>query len=154
MTRYRLAKLPRWLRDFIPLVCWLGLIFWLSSHSVLIKIQDQAGEKLFYKSAHMLAYAVLAWLWWRALTRARVTTWTVLAWAFTLTTLYGISDEIHQLFVPGRHGQVADVLFDASGALLMILLIRRIEFLHLFPENIPILRPKREGKSSGVVSYQ
>jgi VanZ family protein len=62
--------------------------------------------------------------------------------AFVLTTLYGITDEIHQLYVPGRHGQPADVLFDAAGALAMILLIRRIAWLRTMPEalNLPLIR--------------
>ena len=84
----------------------------------------------------MIAFAVLAWFWWRALAPQRQTTWPVLGAACVLAILYGISDEIHQLFVPGRYGQTADVLFDASGALLMILLLRRLSWLRAFPENL------------------
>lgn len=43
--------------------------------------------------------------------------------------IYACSDEIHQLFVPGRSGQLRDVFIDFSGALLMtliILVIRKI----------------------------
>ena len=36
------------------------------------------------------------------------------AWGFT--TLYAISDEIHQMFVDGRGPAVADVLIDSAGA--------------------------------------
>lgn len=36
---------------------------------------------------------------------------------FAIAVLYAASDEIHQLFIDGRAGQVADVLVDASGAL-------------------------------------
>lgn len=36
--------------------------------------------------------------------------------AFIIAVLYACSDEIHQLFIDGRAGQVADVLVDASGA--------------------------------------
>lgn len=32
--------------------------------------------------------------------------------------LYAVSDEIHQLYVPGRSGEVRDVLIDSSGVLL------------------------------------
>jgi VanZ family protein len=31
-----------------------------------------------------------------------------------------VSDELHQLSTPGRHGQYTDVLIDAVGALLFI----------------------------------
>lgn len=42
------------------------------------------------------------------------------AWLFTLfiCLLYAISDEVHQLFVPGRGAQVRDVLIDFSGVLI------------------------------------
>lgn len=36
--------------------------------------------------------------------------------AWTLATLYGVSDEYHQSFVPGRTADPADALADASGA--------------------------------------
>ena len=43
--------------------------------------------------------------------------------AFLICVLYAISDEIHQLFVPGRAGQVRDVLIDSSGSFLGIFLV-------------------------------
>ena len=41
--------------------------------------------------------------------------------AFLICVIYAISDEIHQLFVPGRSGQVRDVLIDSAGSLLGIM---------------------------------
>ena len=43
--------------------------------------------------------------------------------AFIIAALYAYSDEVHQLFIDGRAGQVADVLVDASGAAIGCLLI-------------------------------
>ncbi len=34
-----------------------------------------------------------------------------------IAALYAASDEIHQLFVPGRSGQLSDVILDSAGAL-------------------------------------
>ena len=137
ISKLRLSALPRWLRDITPLIFWMALIFILSDQSTLIEIEDEATETTFYKLNHIIAYGVLTWLWWRALTPGRQVSWPVLALAFGLAVLYGISDEIHQLFVPGRFGRVADVLFDASGALLMILLLRWLDWLRFFPETFP-----------------
>ena len=46
-----------------------------------------------------------------------------------ICTLYAATDEIHQLFVPGRSGMVTDVLIDALGAGLGILLFQGIHSL-------------------------
>jgi VanZ family protein len=116
----------------------MALIFALSAQPKLVEIENEAGEKTFYKLAHIAAYAVLAWLWWRALAPRRQATWPVLAAAWVLTTLYGVSDEIHQLYVPGRYGRLADVLFDGSGGLLMILLLRLFRWLRRFPEAFSV----------------
>lgn len=35
--------------------------------------------------------------------------------SFLLCTVYAVSDEIHQLYVPGRGARAADVLIDCSG---------------------------------------
>lgn len=43
--------------------------------------------------------------------------------AFLICVIYAISDEIHQLFVPGRAGQIRDVLIDSAGSLLGIILV-------------------------------
>ena len=49
--------------------------------------------------------------------------------AFLICVIYAISDEIHQLFVPGRSGQVRDVLIDSAGSLLGIILVMAFEKL-------------------------
>ena len=139
MSRFRLEDLPRWIRDFGPLIFWLVLIYGLSDQSQLADIEDEITERVVYKLAHVLAYAVLAWLWWRVLAPQRQATWLVLPMAWVLSILYGISDEIHQLYVPGRSGRVADVLFNAAGALLTVLLLRRFERLRGFPETWPVV---------------
>lgn len=75
------------------------------------------------KVAHSLVYAVLAVLILRALTGGRmagVTLRRALA-ALALTTLYGVTDEIHQSLVPGRTPELLDVLADARGAALGLL---------------------------------
>lgn len=49
------------------------------------------------------------------------------AWIFA--TAYAVTDELHQRFVPGRSGQVSDVLLDSAGALagvLFCLLCRKL----------------------------
>ena len=69
------------------------------------------------KPAHFLAYAPLGFLFVRALSGglpARVSTPTAFL-AVALTTGYGVTDEIHQMFVPGRYADWTDLIADAIG---------------------------------------
>jgi VanZ family protein len=45
---------------------------------------------------------------------------------FFTGVLYAVSDEIHQLFVPGRAGQIRDVLIDACGVFVGIIIANRL----------------------------
>ena len=49
--------------------------------------------------------------------------------ALFLVALYASSDEIHQLFVPNRAGQVRDVCIDTSGGLVVLVIIFLIKKL-------------------------
>jgi len=67
--------------------------------------------------AHLAEYVPLGALLARALAggAAEVTARTAGA-AWLLATAWGLSDELHQMFVPGRHASLKDVAMDAAGA--------------------------------------
>lgn len=101
--------------------------------------QTRAAEGLTLlvrKGAHFSEYALMGCLWYLWLHRIRFG----MLIAFAATVLYSLTDEIHQLFVPGRTGQFKDVLIDSSGGLCGILAgfvllcviycIRRREIVH------------------------
>jgi VanZ family protein len=69
------------------------------------------------KNAHFFAYLVLAILAINAFRRSGVYGYRSIILAAALCVTYAISDEIHQLFVPGRGGQVKDVVIDGAGAI-------------------------------------
>jgi VanZ family protein len=70
------------------------------------------------KMGHFAGYAILAVLLLRALAGGRVSgvTWRTAMLAILGSTLYGVSDELHQHFVPGRTPDIADVRADLLGA--------------------------------------
>jgi VanZ family protein len=73
------------------------------------------------KSAHMLLYFVFGGLVLHALSiRTRPDLRRMLL-ALTVCVSYALTDEWHQLYVPGRGAQLRDVLIDTSGAMLGIL---------------------------------
>ena len=44
-------------------------------------------------------------------------------WGIVFSFCYAVSDEVHQLFVAGRSGQVRDVFIDLAGAMLGVLVL-------------------------------
>ncbi|WP_404445697.1 VanZ family protein [Sutcliffiella horikoshii] len=126
-------------------VGWMGLIFYLSAQpgeqsadlsggitELVNEIVEQVApaaefkmdEVSFFvrKNAHLFAYMLLAVLTLNAVRRSGGHGFKSMGAAFILSVLYAISDEVHQLFVPGRSGQVSDVLLDSTGALVGIVL--------------------------------
>jgi VanZ family protein len=92
----------------------MAMIFTLSSFSSL---PTPPGGLSFYH-AHFAAYAGLGILATRALSKGfRRITWSVIAGAIVISTLYGVSDEYHQRFVPGRTFDLLDLLADFAGSM-------------------------------------
>jgi len=110
------SRLARWL----AVGAWMALIFFLSAQSQLPSPDDPWLDFLFKKSAHFAAYAILAFLFWRALPITR-RAW---IWSWLFTVLYACTDEFHQSFVENRHPAVRDVIIDACGAATALLIIR------------------------------
>lgn len=114
----RLTTLARWPRVVLVLP-FLGFVvaFWMVSATPRpwVPLTFNSADKLM----HAVAYAGLA-TWARVATlgfsRAGL-------WAFALAAGYGVVDEVHQSFVPGRSASVFDVAADATGAALAVLLI-------------------------------
>jgi VanZ family protein len=110
VTRRNTRLLSLW----APVALYMMFIFWLSSISRPPDLPSGVSDK----SAHMLLYSGLAAL----LVRARAGGWRrpvtlgIAAAAIVVATLYGITDEIHQHFVPPREVEVRDILADALGA--------------------------------------
>ena len=96
----------------------IGLAIWLlSSQSTLPTIKGIFG---FDKFQHLLAYAAFAaavWLWFAPKTWRQRGLAVFLA-ALALGSLYGLIDEVHQYFVPGRACDFWDWVADTLGALL------------------------------------
>lgn len=85
------------------------------------------------KAAHMTEYAILSILIYVWLGLWQQLWWKKSVKAFCIAIPYAASDELHQLFVPGRAGRLNDVLIDSIGAVLGLFLFlgvkRCISFL-------------------------
>jgi VanZ family protein len=132
-------------------ILWMALIFFFSaqaaeqSDQLSIGIAEKIAEAVekvipgtglvaegmnhfVRKNAHFFVYLVLGALTVNALCTSGVRGLRGVAAAMAVCVLYAVSDEIHQIFVPGRSGQFTDVLIDSAGAAvgsLIIWFIRR-----------------------------
>ncbi len=114
------ARLDPW----APPLAVMALIFVFSSLPDLssgLGTVDLVGRKLI----HAAEYGLLAWLWLRALRTVATERAAVLA-AAAITIAYAASDEFHQTFVSGRNGSPVDVLIDAIGVAVALVLATRI----------------------------
>ena len=81
------------------------------------------------KIAHMLIYMILGVLCMAALFQHSLGMKSRFIFAIAICTSYIITDEVHQLFVHGRGGQIGDVFIDLCGALsggLVVVLVNRV----------------------------
>lgn len=87
------------------------------------------AEAIIRKIAHLSEYAVGGILLYDLFLTFDINAKIQFIGAFSITTLYAISDEVHQLFVPGRSGRIIDVFIDMQGIILgmcAVLLILKI----------------------------
>jgi VanZ family protein len=124
---------------WLPLLAWLAVIFTASSdtksfehssrilapllHWLFPQISDDTVHLIVLtarKCAHLIEYAVLALLLWRALRKPanndpRPWNWREVKVALLVVFLYAAADEIHQIFVFSRTPRAHDVALDTLG---------------------------------------
>jgi VanZ family protein len=95
-------------------IAYMAVLFFVSSLSTLPGppggLTDKHEHFFFYGILAALTLRALAGGEWRGITLA-----TVLG-AMLLSSAYGVSDEFHQRFVPGRQYDVLDMAADAIGS--------------------------------------
>jgi VanZ family protein len=146
---YKRKKVLAW----ILVLVWMTIIFYFSSQpgeksseisSGFVEVVVEIAEKVvpntapnldynnlhlhIRKQGHFFMYFVLGILTINALTKMGVKGKRIIWISLLICVAYAITDEIHQLFVPGRSGEVRDVLIDSIGASIGIIFYRYIKF--------------------------
>ena len=136
--------------NWILLILWMIIIFVMSNQpavvsdkqsSSVIMILTQLGINMnsifgeltnfiVRKIAHFLEYMILGILILNVL-EIQYTRQKIKLLGMMLVFLYACSDEIHQVFVPGREGAFRDVLIDTCGGTFGILITNKIKALRL-----------------------
>lgn len=112
------------LRYWLPVSAHMGLIYYLSSRT---SFPVSAPDWMFFadKLVHAAIFGLLGWLFLRAWLQGRWERFTLASGALTVlfVTLYGITDEVHQIYVPGREPSVADLIADVCGAVIIVCIV-------------------------------
>lgn len=104
---------------FLPATAWMALIFAMSSAE---QFPQPLGLSTFLLSiaAHLILYGVLALLLLVAFAQSLRPSRSSMLAAVAIASVYGISDEFHQSFVPGRDASVFDLLVNTVGATIAV----------------------------------
>ena len=100
-------------------------------------------EAFIRSAAHFSEYALLAFLAAFLLSTYKQKRVLTLGFSVAFASFYAVTDEIHQIFVPGRAAQLSDWLVDTSGALLGSLLVLLILAIADAAKN---RKPKKKNK--------
>ncbi|MBI5875471.1 MAG: VanZ family protein [Deltaproteobacteria bacterium] len=110
------------LYQWLPPIAYMALIFYISSQSLRGLPLPKNTDKII----HFIEFGILGILWFRALKTVGVNNKQIVFVAFAITFLYGISDEIHQYFVPERDASVFDAVADGLGGWMGIWLYKGV----------------------------
>jgi VanZ family protein len=107
------GRLSRW----APVLAWALVIFAFSS---IPSLGTGLGpwDLVLRKFAHLVEFAILGALLARAVDRV--------SFAIALGSAYAATDELHQVFVPGRAGTIYDWALDTVGVAVGVLLYVRV----------------------------
>jgi VanZ family protein len=98
----------------------------------------------FDKVVHFSVYGLLGTLVLRALGGSR---W---GWAIVAVSLFGVSDEIHQYFTPGRSMEFGDWVADTLGATVAVMAYRNWAWYRQRLEKPLFARPTKSEKTGAV----
>ncbi len=113
------SKIQPFIRYWLPVILYCSLIVYLSSLSYPTRNLPSFFSELSDKLVHGIEYGILGILLFRAFQQKHQTIGSVRL-AIVCALAFGISDELHQWFVPHRQADIWDVLADTLGATLFV----------------------------------
>ena len=118
------SKIYFFVKYIIPVLTVAGIIFYLSAKPGLGSWMSNPLETILRKGAHFTEYGLLAFFLWRLFYNGWKMFFGASFWfALILSTLFAISDELHQSFVEGRNGSNVDVIVDFFSAFVILRVI-------------------------------
>lgn len=131
------SRLNKILKYWLPVFAWMSVIFLFSSHPTTPTSKIYWKDFIVKKTAHLIEYGTLTTLFYRAFVNSNIKKRKAALISIILSVLYGLSDEFHQSFTPGRMPRFYDVIFDTIGSTLAIYFIWKL--LPKIPKKFRIL---------------
>jgi VanZ family protein len=113
------SKVWHFIRFWLPVFVYCAIIVFLSSQSYPSRHLPSFVFAFSDKLVHGIEYGILGILLFRAFQQTHPTIGSI-SLAIACAVAFGISDEIHQWFVPHREADTWDVLADSLGATLFV----------------------------------
>jgi len=135
------------LRYLFPSLLVTGLIVCLSSvPSRLFHDTGTLSEEVLYNLAHIPAFALLTYLWFRSFSARKTKGPNTNANALILSALivFAVSDEIHQAYVPGRYASFLDIGLDLIGICMGLALLKAVALKNRISTNLQTASPTME----------
>jgi VanZ family protein len=109
---------------------------------------------LFRKLAHCTEYAIFSLFLYHCFLNSNRTVWRARTAAFSVLVagVYSLTDEFHQVFVPGRTASFIDCGIDTTGAAMGILVVYL--YARFFQSGLPPNRPQAALVEGGPVSTE
>lgn len=116
---------------WLPAVAWMGVIFYFSGLTdPTPMIEPSPFKEYLGRALHAGEYAVLTFWYVFGWTEGRLfqsnLPTNILLYSAVMAVAYGLTDEMHQIFVPGRSFQILDLFLDAGGAVLGVIVIGKL----------------------------
>lgn len=126
---------------FVLIIIWMIIVFTFSNEPAEISSKQSGGitervvhaitkdnkritqtqrdqiETIIRKCAHFVLYLIGGILTTNFIGTTKVQDKHIIIYAIAFCFAYAITDEVHQLFVPGRSGEIRDVIIDTAGAI-------------------------------------
>ncbi len=133
-------KIIKW----VLLISWMIIIFLLShqpysgesTHSIVEKVLPVLDKEsintinfIIRKLAHFTEYFILTHLLYSLLKEYSKDKRKIIIISIAICLLYAITDEIHQLYIPGRTAKLKDIMIDTTGGIFYIALLKIKELI-------------------------
>ena len=120
---------------WLPFIIWALVIFSFSASPTVRTSEIHWQDFVIKKTVHLVEYFIFSFLLYRALVNSQIGKRNAILYTVIVAFFYGVTDEFHQSYTPGREPRLRDVMIDTAGSLLFVFFFYRI-----IPQSSKLIR--------------